>query len=309
MTKLPEKELLDGTKNPETTTGEFRLAMGNIRQFLFELFGDESSDKETARQTLGIDISRLNDGIASKADKQAVDAALEEKANKNELSLVATTGDYNHLANKPERSDTLESYGIIADSTPTAGSTRPVTSEGIKNYVNNRISALRHGMQLFTSSGIFTVPAGVTQVFVMCVGGGGGGGWYHGTGGAGGVTSFGAYATAPGGGGGYDDEVAGGAGAAGSATGPCIATAGNAGRASGGGSVPAKTFACGGWIDTYSFGAGRGGSAKDASSVGGSGGSVAAYITVTPGEAVAVTVGAGGGGTVAGLPGACYIEW
>ena len=45
MTKLPDKNLLDGTKKPETTTGEFRLAMGNIRQFLFELFGDESSDK------------------------------------------------------------------------------------------------------------------------------------------------------------------------------------------------------------------------------------------------------------------------
>ncbi|EQM95124.1 hypothetical protein [Oxalobacter paraformigenes] len=52
MTKLPAKELLDGTKNPETTTGEFRLAMGNLRQFLFDLFGDESTDKETARLTL-----------------------------------------------------------------------------------------------------------------------------------------------------------------------------------------------------------------------------------------------------------------
>lgn len=101
MTKLPAKALLDGTKNPETTTGEFRLAMGNIRQFLFELFGDESSDKETARQTLGIDITVLNDGIASKADKQTVEAALDEKADKNDLSLVATTGDYNHLVNKP----------------------------------------------------------------------------------------------------------------------------------------------------------------------------------------------------------------
>lgn len=48
MTKLPDRNLLDGTKNPETTTGEFRLAMGNLRQYLFELLGDEGSDKETA---------------------------------------------------------------------------------------------------------------------------------------------------------------------------------------------------------------------------------------------------------------------
>ena len=101
MTKLPAKELLDGTKEPETTTGEFRLAMGNLRQFLFELFGDESADKETARLTMGIDVTQLNDGIASKADKSTVDAALEEKAALADLSLVATTGDYNHLVNKP----------------------------------------------------------------------------------------------------------------------------------------------------------------------------------------------------------------
>lgn len=41
--------------------------------------------------------------------------ALEEKADKKDLSLVATTGDYNHLVNKPEKSDTLEGYGIIAE--------------------------------------------------------------------------------------------------------------------------------------------------------------------------------------------------
>lgn len=53
MAKLPSKELLNGTKDPETTTGEFRLAMGNIRDFLFSLFGDDSSDKWLVRETLG----------------------------------------------------------------------------------------------------------------------------------------------------------------------------------------------------------------------------------------------------------------
>lgn len=53
MTKLPSKELLNGAKNPETTTGEFRVAMGNLRDFLFELFGDESRDKWCVRETFG----------------------------------------------------------------------------------------------------------------------------------------------------------------------------------------------------------------------------------------------------------------
>lgn len=52
MTLLSSKELLDGTKNPETTTGEFRLAMGNIRDFLFGLSGDDSPDKWLVRETL-----------------------------------------------------------------------------------------------------------------------------------------------------------------------------------------------------------------------------------------------------------------
>lgn len=261
MTKLPSRELLDGTKVPETTTGEFRLAMGNLRQYLAELLGDEGTDRETARQTLGIDLDKIRSDIASKADGETVMAELAKKADSADLSLVALSGDFNHLVNKPARSDTLEGYGIVADTVPTAGSTRPVTSGGIKTYVDGKVMSIRHGMALFSQSGTFVVPEGVSQLFVMCIGGGGGGGWYHGTGGT------------------------------------------------GGGSVPARTFASGMWVDTYSYGAGCGGTGSDASSVGGSGGSVAAYVTVTPGETVQVTVGAGGGGTVAGLSGACFVKW
>lgn len=54
MTKLPEKNLLQGTKEPETTIGEFRLAMGNLRQFIADLLGFDSSDKQAARDTLGV---------------------------------------------------------------------------------------------------------------------------------------------------------------------------------------------------------------------------------------------------------------
>ncbi len=53
MTKLPSKELLDGTKDPETTTGEFRTAMGQMRDYLGGLLGENSGDKEAARAALG----------------------------------------------------------------------------------------------------------------------------------------------------------------------------------------------------------------------------------------------------------------
>ncbi len=63
MALLPQKELLDGTKNPETTTGEFRVAIGHMRDYLFELLGENSAEKEEARAALGAvsasDIQRL----------------------------------------------------------------------------------------------------------------------------------------------------------------------------------------------------------------------------------------------------------
>ena len=54
MAILPDKNLLDGTKLPETTTGEFRLAMGNLRQFIADLLGTDSSDKQYARDVFGV---------------------------------------------------------------------------------------------------------------------------------------------------------------------------------------------------------------------------------------------------------------
>lgn len=53
MALLPSKELLSGTKAPETTTGEFRVALGHMQEYLSELLGEDSSDKWGARASLG----------------------------------------------------------------------------------------------------------------------------------------------------------------------------------------------------------------------------------------------------------------
>lgn len=54
MTRFPDRNLLEGTKQPETTTGEFRLATGNLRQFIADLPGTDSADKQDARNIFGV---------------------------------------------------------------------------------------------------------------------------------------------------------------------------------------------------------------------------------------------------------------
>lgn len=301
MTKLPERNLLEGTKNPETTTGEFRLAMGNLRQFLFDLFGDESSDKETARKTLGIDLDGMNGTIAMKADRESVEKALLTKADIDELAGVAFTGSYNDLTDKLEKSDTLQGYGILVDNVPTEGSTRPVTSEGIKNYIDLKTTAIPHGMKMITESGPFVVPPGVSSVFVRLCGGGGSGRKAAGQdavyGTSGGTSSFGTYMTATGGHGGCAWGNAGGGGwggPGGTGTGDIVFN-GVTGTPSG---TPSpfpyigQRYGCGGAV-------GYGG---------GSGGFVMGWVTnLTPGTVIEVTIGVAGGSEAGS--GMCMVNW
>ncbi len=85
MTKLPEKNVFDGSKQPKTTTGEMKESLGKLRNYLNELLGDDSLDKESARKTLGIDLDELNKTIETKADRDVMLAAIQKKANKTEL--------------------------------------------------------------------------------------------------------------------------------------------------------------------------------------------------------------------------------
>ncbi len=62
MTKLPERNVLDGSKNPQTSTGELKEALTAIRDYLSELFGDDSTDKEAVRQKLGINTEEAGKG-------------------------------------------------------------------------------------------------------------------------------------------------------------------------------------------------------------------------------------------------------
>ena len=82
MTKLPDKTLLDGSKLPKTTTGEMKTALGDLRDYLANLLGEDSADLEKARQSLGIDLAAINEQI----DARAVRAELDGKAGRTEMA-------------------------------------------------------------------------------------------------------------------------------------------------------------------------------------------------------------------------------
>ncbi len=85
MTKLPERNILDGSKQPKTTTGEMKNALGKLRDYLNELLGEDSTDKEAARLALGIDLSEWNETLSGmktvlsgKADQNALQQLQEQ---------------------------------------------------------------------------------------------------------------------------------------------------------------------------------------------------------------------------------------
>lgn len=100
MTKLPEKNPLTGNKTPGTTTGEMKEALGKLRDFLNDLFGNDSGDKKSARETLGIDLDGISQTISLKADKTDLSgkASLEELDNvRNAVNNKADIGSISAL--------------------------------------------------------------------------------------------------------------------------------------------------------------------------------------------------------------------
>ena len=66
---------------PRTTTGEMKTALGKVRDYLAELFGEDSSDREAARKALGIDLAVLASGPET-------EVALSGKADRDELTAL-----------------------------------------------------------------------------------------------------------------------------------------------------------------------------------------------------------------------------
>ena len=144
--------------------------------------------------------------------------------------------------------------------------------------------------QKFTSSGTFTIPAGVTAIKVTLIGGGGGGTSNNqNNGGSGGTSSVGSI-NAYGGGGGPRGDIGFGTGSTGTLSGAYFAM---------------SKFLDQNGSDVYGTGGVSDGT-------GGSGLQGFGYITgLTPGGSISVAVGGGGGGYAApsGTAGFVLIEW
>ena len=192
--------------------------------------------------------------------------------------------------------------------------------------------------QVFTWSGTFTVPDGVTSVKVRGCGGGSGGGSTSGSYVGAATTSFGWYcsatggnATTPGIGTGGDINLTGGVGggaspnsSGGAVGGGCGGYSADATRAAaaptgllGGSGHPSPGPDVG-----TATGYGNGGasymsrhSGTSSGAAGSAGGYFEKYITgLTPGSSISVTIGAGGAGGWlktgdSGAPGICIVEW
>lgn len=225
---------------------------------------------------------------------------------------------------------------VLTSNGTTWTSTAPSSS-----YVGDRA-------QIFTSSGTFTVPTGITAVKVTVVGGGGSGAAAYTNGVAGGTTTFGAHASAGGGGGGGVGGASGSGtpGAGGTATtgdflytggagGTSLANGGNSNGGAAGNAINNDWFGGNNYripgmfgglpgvgttsssASTNGSGYGNGGGAignnADRTGAGGGGGSVAIkWVTgLTPGGTVTVTIGAYGtsqGGSL-GTAGLCIVEY
>ena len=92
-------------------------ALGKLRDYLDDLLGEDSSDKEAARQKLGVDLMDWANRLDAKADKETVETTLQEKADRAEVENRAKT-----LEEKiAERGVPVGSIDWFATTTPPAG--------------------------------------------------------------------------------------------------------------------------------------------------------------------------------------------
>jgi len=173
-------------------------------------------------------------------------------------SAVDQTDDYNwtgtHLFTDLQASSTVTLNGValsFPSSLPSASSTMVIGSSGLIAY-----GAPQATSTIFTASGTWTRPAGVSQVHVRVVGGGGGGGDIG--------TGSGAGAAGGGGAGGYAEADV-------TVSGNVTVTVGSAGAASGNGGN--SSFAGDVTVTANGGTGGTDNAGADATSAGGAGGS------------------------------------
>lgn len=89
MALLPNRNILDGTKVPATTTGDMKTALGSIYDFLSGLLGTDSTDKVAARAALAA--APLTSSYLSKSMSGGVDVTLTTLEATNNIIVLTGT--------------------------------------------------------------------------------------------------------------------------------------------------------------------------------------------------------------------------
>lgn len=255
--------------------------------------------------TLGLEAADTDGTLSANSDskiatQKATKTYADTKAEKGANSSITSLSGLTTALSRPQGglgTTSGTAYGVIANGTTSTGATQSIdpgtsgqvlTSNGPSALPSfQAVSVGLGGMQVFTSSGTFTKPAGVTKVLVELVGGGGGG---YNLGGKGG-----------GGGGGYAKKLC-------TITGNVTITVGTGGATGAPGSAGGTTsfgsdFSAtgGGAGGNGSGGAGGSGSGGDLNFAGGAGGSTGtAPYNGLAGNGFAPGGGSSSSGTVGG---------
>ena len=288
--------------------------------------------KCTARSTDVLTVTRAQEGTTARAYSAG---------DRIEIRLTAQTFsdvvDVTALAKKDGSNATGTWPVSVSGNAATATNAEKLGGESYTAYVrsvngktpgaNGDVAVPSRGAAIYTSSGTFTVPTGVTSVKVRGCGGGSGGGSSPG---AGGTTSFGSHCSATGGNGatpgtgtGGDINLAGGKGGITGTAASNTAAGGAVGGGCGGGgatsisylAAPTGLLGGSGHSAGAATGYGNGGGAfafmSTSFQAGSAGGYFEKYITgLTPGSSITVTIGAAGTSDLGGngAPGICIVE-
>lgn len=83
--EITRKEHTGWKQTAEDDNWRNENALGKLRDYLNELLGEDSSDKEAARQALGIDLTEIARKIEAKADQKDILEALLNKVDQSEM--------------------------------------------------------------------------------------------------------------------------------------------------------------------------------------------------------------------------------
>lgn len=275
--------------------------------------------KVTARSTDTFTIVRAQEGTTASAFN--ANDIVELRVTAGEMTNLATAGANSNITSLTGLTTALSTAQGGTNVSSAGASGNVLTSNGT-NWVSSAPVVGVFG-QVFTASGTFTIPSGVTALKVTVVGGGGSGTGVNGSGccttvvngNAGGTSSVSSgtqtisTVSATGGGGGV--ATVGGTGGLGS--GGDLNMDGNSQQAvnSAGGSLFSSAY-------NSASGAGKsyGGGSRGANGSGAGGGTAIKYLTgLTPSATITVTRGAGGAGATATVPsgaggnGVIIFEW